>query len=170
MSEMAIVKVKLSDLHPDPANTRVHSQRNIEVIKSSLLEHSQYLPLVVQKSTMKILVGNGRFEAIRQLREEARWESDEVICNVVEIDDVKAAMLAITDNRSAELADWDKEALAKALSSFDGFDLEQYGWNDEDIAKLTETPSGDDNEGEKGDKKRQKKSVRCPSCGKEFVP
>ena len=41
---MNVVKIKISDLVPDSKNTRIHSRKNIEAVKASLLENDQYRP------------------------------------------------------------------------------------------------------------------------------
>ena len=64
---MEIKEVPLDQLKPDPANARKHSDRNIEEIIRSLKEFGQHAPLVVQKGTNRIIVGNGRYEAMQML-------------------------------------------------------------------------------------------------------
>lgn len=64
---MQIKKVLLSQLVPDDKNARAHSKRNIEEVKKSLEQFGQHRAFVVQRSSNKILVGNGMYEAMRQL-------------------------------------------------------------------------------------------------------
>ncbi len=47
----------LSSLIQDPVNARKHNERNIEEICRSLREFGQHAPLVVQRSTGRVLVG-----------------------------------------------------------------------------------------------------------------
>lgn len=104
---MNVIKVKLSDLKPDPKNTRRHDERNIEAVKTSLKQFGQYRPFVVQKNGMIIRVGNGMFEAMRQLG----WDEGDAV--VLDMTDNEAATLSILDNRSSELATWDTKMLAE---------------------------------------------------------
>ena len=183
---MNVVKRTLDSIHPDPANARVHDDKNIEAIKNSLLEFTQYQPLVIQKSSGKILVGNGRYTAIQQLKEEGRWSADEVDCVVLDINDVKAAMLAITDNRSSELGRWDNSALAQIIEQLqreeeEDFDLGGLGWEDTDLAAVLEAEGddcgnskrgSDDNEDAPDDFEEMGEDVetdyKCPKCGYEW--
>lgn len=122
--------VTLSAIHEDPKNCRLHSEKNIEAIKHSLATFGQVEPLVVQKSTMKVIGGNGRLAAMKALG----WSQCEIA--EVDIDDIKAEALGITLNRTAELAQWNDTALAEALTRLIDHDVEvgQYGWSAEDMA------------------------------------
>jgi len=57
---MRIDMVNLADLVLDPRNAREHDRRNIDEIKRSLQAFGQHAPLVVQRSTNRVLIGNGR--------------------------------------------------------------------------------------------------------------
>ena len=99
----------IGQLSLDPENAREHDERNLEVIKGSLLKWGQRLPLIVRKSTMIVEAGNGRLEAMRELG----WtHTAAVLCDDSEID---AKEFALTDNQSAALASWDYEQLADTL-------------------------------------------------------
>src|SRR5882724_7378119 len=63
---MVTRRVKLSDLHTDPANARRHDARNLAAIADSIKTFGQVEPLVVQKSTGKVIGGNGRLEVLRK--------------------------------------------------------------------------------------------------------
>ena len=136
--------VPLNQLRADTANARRHDKRNVDVLKASLERWSQVEPLVVQKGTMRVIGGNGRLEAMKALG----WEK--AACYVVDVDDVQAAALAITLNRSAELAEWDDDALKATLESLDaeGWDLKPLGWDDDEWGaeppELEEPPMPED--------------------------
>jgi ParB-like chromosome segregation protein Spo0J len=122
---MEIKEVPLDQLKPDPANARKHSDRNIEEIIRSLKEFGQHAPLVVQKGTNRIIVGNGRYEAMQMLG----WDKAYVV--YVDDDNVTAVRRALADNRTAELAEWDDEALARLLEGLG-----------EEALRLDKEPSG----------------------------
>src|SRR5690606_38750819 len=118
----------LDSLTLDPANARTHDQKNLSAIKGSLSRFGQRLPLVVQKQGMIVRAGNGRVMAARELG----WTH--LACVVVDESEVEATAFAIADNRSAELAEWDDEALARLLESLPadlfastGFDTDDLG-------------------------------------------
>lgn len=108
---MRVRRARLSELHPDPSNARKHDSRNLDAISASLKQFGQVEPLVVQKSTGKVIGGNGRLEVLRRAGE---TEADIV---EVDVNDTQAAALGIALNRTGELAGWDDEALAKILQS-----------------------------------------------------
>lgn len=121
--------VALDKLKQDSANARKHSDRNIEEIMMSLAEFGQHAPLVVQRSTNRILVGNGRYEAMLQLG----WDMALVL--YVDDDNVTAVRRSLADNRIAELAEWDEDALQELLQGLDE-DVDIPGWNDEEIEEI----------------------------------
>ena len=62
-----IRSIPLADLHPDPDNSRIHNRRNIDTIKKSLDEFGQYRKMVVRKSDNLIVIGNGMYQAMKEL-------------------------------------------------------------------------------------------------------
>ena len=139
---LEIRRVALDALHQDPANARLHDERNLASISASLRQFGQAEPLVVQKATGKVIGGNGRLEAMKALG----WKE----CDVVEldIDEVQATALGIALNRTAELAAWDPGTLGKILDSLRDEDaLDGVGFDqceiDEILAELL-TDCGND--------------------------
>ncbi len=120
-------KVKLSKLKPDSVNARKHNDNNIQQIARALEEFGQHAPIVVQESTGRILVGNGRYEAMKLLG----WEEADVL--YVDDDNVTATRRALADNRTAELAEWDDDVLRQLLSEMDDAPP---GWTDEELDAL----------------------------------
>ncbi len=116
-SNLTIRRVALSALHPDPANARSHDERNLASIAASLKQFGQAEPLVVQRSSGKVIGGNGRMSAMQAMG----WTE----CDVVELDldDTQATALGIALNRTGELAAWDLPALTKILESFKGTEV-----------------------------------------------
>ena len=64
---LAIRRVPLSSLHLDPANARSHGTENLAAIEGSLRRFTQVEPLVVQKSSGRVVGGNGRLVAMQKL-------------------------------------------------------------------------------------------------------
>lgn len=130
---MKITKAKLDDLHADPANTRQHDKRNLQAIMGSLREFGQVEPLVVQRGTGRVIGGNGRLQALRDMGE----QTVEVV--EVDVDGVRAASLSIALNRTAELATWDELGLAQILAELqkdDSIDELVTGFDAKDIDQL----------------------------------
>jgi DNA modification methylase len=128
---LSIRRVPLAALHQDPANARAHGERNLEAIRASLARFGQAEPLVVQKSTGRIVGGNGRLVAMKALG----WTEADVV--ELEIDDLQATALGIALNRTAELADWDPAALSKILESLSAEGaLDGVGFSEKEMAAL----------------------------------
>jgi hypothetical protein len=94
----------------DPANVRIHDERNIGAIKASLARFGQQKPIVVDKKGV-VRAGNGTLAAALALG----WEWIE--CTTTTLEGAEATAYAIADNRTAELAMWDEDALAKQLEA-----------------------------------------------------
>jgi DNA modification methylase len=121
--------VMLSELIADQRNARRHSDRNVEEIARSLKEFGQHRPFVVQKSTGRILVGNGMYEAMKKLG----WTEGQVL--YVDDDDATATRRALADNRTAELAEWDNQILKDLLQTL-GPEPNIPGWSDSELEDL----------------------------------
>ena len=133
-SSLAVVRVPLADLCPDPANPRAHGEENLDAITASLRRFGQAEPLVVQKGTRRIVAGHGRLTAMKALG----WTEADVV--ELEVDDLTATALAIALNRSAELAQWDDATLAKLLSELDvNGGLDGVGFSDADLKELLDS-------------------------------
>ncbi len=102
--------VPCSELILDPANARRHPEPNLEALKGSLRVYGQRKPVVVNRRTGTIEAGNGTLQAALALG----WSHLAVV--YVDDDPMTAAGFSIADNRTAELAEWDRAALDKLLS------------------------------------------------------
>jgi DNA modification methylase len=138
--ELKIEAVQLATLIIDEKNARRHNERNIGEVIRSLETFGQHAPIVVQRGTNKILIGNGRVEAMRRMG----WESCDV--HFVDDDDATAVRRALADNRTAELGSWDVDILAELISDLDSLDI--VGWSLDEIRELvssqTEIDKADD--------------------------
>jgi DNA modification methylase len=102
----------VNDLLSDPSNVRKHDSKNIKAITKSLKRFGQQKPIVVDKDGV-VRAGNGTLEAAKNLG----WSEIDVVISDLNKKDLKA--FAIADNRTAELAAWDDEALAIQLKEMD---------------------------------------------------
>ncbi|MGQ0802007.1 MAG: hypothetical protein ACT4NL_18070, partial [Pseudomarimonas sp.] len=66
MDSLTIRRVPIDSLHQDPANTRLHDERNLAVIKASLTRFGQQTPIVVDERNV-IRKGNGTLQAAKAL-------------------------------------------------------------------------------------------------------
>ncbi len=128
---MDVKRVKISEIHEDPANSRKHGERNLATIRASLEQFGQVEPLVVQARTGVVIGGNGRLATMRKMG------IQEVDIVEVDLTDVQAAALSIALNRTAELAEWNIEALAKAVAGIkDEVDLASLGWDPNELEQI----------------------------------
>ena len=107
---MNIQSIAVAELSLDPSNVRKHSRRNLDAIKASLRKFGQQKPIVVDAKGI-VLAGNGTLTAAKELG----WT--EIQATRTELAGVEATAFAIADNRTAELAEWDEDGLAKVLES-----------------------------------------------------
>ncbi len=116
---MQIEIVDIDSISPDPANCRKHPQRNLRAIEDSLRRFRQQKPIVVDSSGI-IRAGNGTWLAAKKLG----WKTVAVVRS--DLPPAELDAYAVVDNRAAELAEWDVEAMEKLLATLDlgdcGFD------------------------------------------------
>lgn len=115
----------ISRLKHHPDNPRLG---DINAIAQSLEHHGQYKPLVVQKTTNRVLAGNHTLKAAKKLG----WTQIQ-IC-YVDCDDTTALRILLADNRLNDLSDYDQIALKALLDSLP--DLEGTGFSTSDLAEL----------------------------------
>lgn len=119
--------VDIKTLKPDPHNVRKHGMRNLQAIAESLMRYGQQKPIVVKAGI--VIAGNGTLEAAIRLG----WEQ---IAATEFSGDGKAQGYALADNRTAELAEWDFEALSNQLSLFEDQLELQALWSPEELSAL----------------------------------
>lgn len=135
---MEIVTLNVSEIKEWENNARIHTRRNLEALKKSLAAFGQTKPILVQKSSMSIIAGNGTYQAICALG----WET--IDCRILDISDEQAEALAIADNRTGLLSEWDERMLAESLKKIDEFgNLDLVGFSDLELEKMLEYQSGE---------------------------
>jgi len=122
---MEVSRRLIVDLLLDPENARKHSQKNLDAIKASLTKFGQRKPIVINHKGV-ILAGNGTVEAAKDLG----WDHIDVAVVPSDWDEATARAYALADNRTAELAEWDENVLAKQLLELldEDFDIEAIGF------------------------------------------
>ncbi len=137
---LTVVRKRLDELTIDPANARTHDKRNLGAIRSSSERFGQVEPIVVQKSTGRVIGGNGRVAVLREMG------TAEVDVVELDVDDLNATALGIALNRSAELAGWDDDVLGRLLGELQespDFDHLVSGFTDAEIGKLLANVEGE---------------------------
>jgi ParB-like chromosome segregation protein Spo0J len=124
--------VPIDSLSFDPANVRKHGERNLATIKASLLRFGQQKPIVVDANGV-VRAGNGTLAAAKALG----WKEIAVVRSTLA--GSEATAYAIADNRTAELAEWDEDALAETLSALQCEDealLDAAGFDSAELSKM----------------------------------
>jgi site-specific DNA-methyltransferase (adenine-specific) len=113
-----------------PGNPR---RGDIEAVKRSLEAFGQRKPIVVRRSDSVVIAGNHTLQAAQALG----W--DEIAVVWVDDDEVTSKAFALADNRTAELGDYDEEALADLINDVGSLNpglLESSGWDDKAVKEL----------------------------------
>lgn len=133
----------LADLTSDPRNARRHNPRNVGMIEKALNEVGAARSIVVDENNV-VLAGNATIEAAAQAGIERVQVIDadgETLIAVRRsgLTDEQKARLALYDNRTAELAEWDASVLAELAQETDLSGL----FNDDELAALLSRAADD---------------------------
>lgn len=158
MERTKIVNMLLDDLKPYDKNPRRNDDA-VDAVAASIKSFGFKVPIVVDKHNV-IIAGHTRYRAAKQLG------LTEVPCIKAEHlspKQVKAFRLA--DNKTGELAEWDKPMLNLELNSLLGeFDMSLFGFT-----LQTVTGEGkDDGDSAAGNEKGDDGVVVCPRCKRPF--
>ena len=111
----------LADLTPDPRNARKHNPRNVGMLEKSLNEVGAARSIVIDENGV-VLAGNATIEAAGRAGIERVQVVDadgETIVAVrrTGLTQTQKTRLALYDNRTAELADWDADVIADLIAN-----------------------------------------------------
>ena len=128
---MKIQEVNIDDIIPYAKNPRQNDEA-IAKVASSLKEFGWRQPIVVDKE-MVVIAGHTRLGAARRLN---YLKVPIHIATDLTENQIKAYRIA--DNRVGQEAKWDEDLLSLELKDLqlDGYDLEQTGFNDEELDAL----------------------------------
>lgn len=132
--------VDVGSLHLDPSNVRTHPEKNLAAIKASLKRFGQQKAILVDGAGV-VIAGNGTLMAARELG----WRR--VLVARSNLAGAERTAYAIADNRTAELAAWDGEALSAQLESFEADVRQATGFDDGDLAEALAKADGADGKG-----------------------
>lgn len=136
-----IVKLKLSEITPDPNNSRVHDVHNLQMIKKSLEKFGQYRPFVVQEQSKYIYVGNGMYQAMVLIAKENGQDLNQIQinCVVLKLTQDEANALSILDNKSTDSSYFDNQALSNLFKDMNQENIELTGFSNQQVAKILAT-------------------------------
>lgn len=134
---MSTKKIKISELIPDKKNARKHNPRNIGMIGNSLQEVGPARSIVIDENN-KILAGNGTVDAAAQVGIEkiivVDAHDDAIIAvRKTGLTEEQKTKLALYDNRTAELAEWDAVVIEEL--KIEGVELGEF-FSDGELEKI----------------------------------
>lgn len=128
MNELQIINKPLDELIPYANNPRKNDEA-VKYVAASMDEFGCKVPLVIDKNGV-IVAGHTRYKAARSLG----WET--VPCIVADdLTDEQVKAFRLADNKVAEVAEWDDDALDIELEDIVGIDMEQFGFTFEEDAE-----------------------------------
>ena len=96
-----------AELTADPRNARKHGERNLAAVRASLERFGQRKPIVVRAGV--VVAGNATLHETVAL-----GRSHVAVANADDLTADEARAYGVSDNRTAELAEWDAAELALA--------------------------------------------------------
>ena len=130
MNKEEIVYKKVSELKLNPNNPRKNDDA-VDVIAKSIEKYGFKNPLIIDENNV-VWCGNTRLKASKKLK------LKEVPCIVAsDLTEEQIRELALIDNKSSEIADWDYDLLKEELFELDMSDF-NLDWNIEEKEELNE--------------------------------
>jgi len=129
------------DIKPYSKNAKKHPKKQIEQVANSIKEFGMNQPIVVDKQGV-IIVGHGRYEALKHLG----WEIKDEYIKVVDLTEEQAKSYRLADNKLNE-SEWDMglvieelKGLSDEMFDLTGFDKDLIIEPDEKDDEVPETP------------------------------
>lgn len=173
MSKLKIEYVEIDSLEEWPDNPKLHDNESIE---NSIKEFDITKPILVQKSTRRIIAGNGRVEVLKGMG------YTEVPVIFLDMDDIKAKAYMLVDNQLPMSGGWDDTLLKQIIAGlkFEAPDLklDELGFKDliegidNSIPDMLYSQEDMKDAKKKLDTKKSSQELNeivCPHCGKTFM-
>lgn len=122
----------IKDLIPYARNSKIHTDKQVTQISSSMKEFGFTNPVLIDE-TNGIIAGHGRILAAEKLKYK------DAPCIILSgLTDAQKRAYVIADNKIAENAGWDEEMLKLEIMDLDGleFDLGLLGFDDDELDDL----------------------------------
>jgi len=132
--ESAAQWVPMGELVAWDDNPRIN-EHAVADVAASIKRFGFASPIIAREESGEIIAGHTRYKAALSLG------LDRVPVRYLALDPTEAHLLALADNRTAEIADW-SDGLSDVLRALeeDGGDLSGIGWNDDELAAILEAP------------------------------
>tara|TARA_R110001599_G_scaffold285941_1_gene488471 strand:+ start:69 stop:590 length:522 start_codon:yes stop_codon:yes gene_type:complete len=160
----------ISELKSDHKNARQRTDRSSNLIKESLQRYGTARSIVIDEDN-RILAGNGTIEGakaagIKNLRIIETDGTEIIAVRRVGLSEDEKVGLALADNRTADLSEWDQEMLHQLSQEHDISDW----FTSEDLNTITGDPVLELEPPQDFDEIDDDIATehRCPSCGYEW--
>lgn len=156
----------VDDLVPFARNSRTHTPDQIAQVAAAMREWGWTNPVLVDEEGT-ILAGHCRIMAARML-----GIAEVPVMVARGWSEAQRRAFVIADNRLAENAGWDAEALRVELHDLAAADfrLELIGFGEDELTLAMHDPDFQPASLEDQSRLDEKKRVECPACGHEFAP
>jgi ParB-like chromosome segregation protein Spo0J len=115
---LSIEYLPIQQLKRNPANPRIHSQKQVRQVAESIKTFGFNVPVLVDQID-QLIAGHGRFEAAKLL-----GMTELPAVRVEHLTKAHLTAFAIADNKLTENAQWDKELLAESFKFLSESDLD----------------------------------------------
>ena len=166
----------IRDLKPDPRNARKRTDRSASLIQESLQRFGAARSIVIDEDG-RILAGNGTVEGAKAAGIEKvriiETEGDELVAvRRTGLTEEQKIGLALADNRTSDLSDWDPLMLQQLSETHDVSPW----FEPEDLSALIGgnespdfPPGSEDDQGQLDQTASKEIACQCPACGHEFI-
>jgi hypothetical protein len=155
--------VSIDAIHPWPDNPRKNDGTPVAAVAKSIKRYGWTNPIIARRENGEIIAGHTRRKAAIKLG------MDKILVRFLDVGENEAHSLALADNKTAELAEWDETLLRAVTFSLKskGVDLLiGTGFDQDEIDKLldpddTGTDDGEDGGSALGDGLKYSVIVEC---------
>lgn len=157
---LEIFEVEINSIYTDKKNIKTHGFKSIDSIKKSIVEFGQYMPIVVNKKTNIILVGNGTYQALKELG----YKLVKIV--YVDLNENDANKLSVLDNRTSELSEIDNNVVEKFFYELDDNLIKITGYSSSEVEEIMNQITTETMEDQT--EKVNLNVIKCPYCKAEF--
>ena len=123
MAEMKITYMNIADIKPYEKNPR-RNEKAVDAVANSIREFGFKNPIIVDKDNVIISGHTRRLAALKLGLEQVP------VYVAADMPEAKTKAFRLADNRVAELASWDLDALRKEIAAVQEIDLTAFGFSD----------------------------------------
>lgn len=157
-----IMYLSLDEIYPYDKNPRRNAQA-IDAVAASIDNFGFKVPIVIDKHNV-IVAGHTRYAAALKLG------LDKVPCiSAAHLTPKQVRAFRLADNKTSELAEWDKPMLNLELNELMGlFDMTEFGFSLMTTVDSGKNAENDNTDGESSGDKPEPGVIICPRCKRPF--